>query len=147
MRYYDGWKETTTCSLLVIVLYGTWLDQCTKKFFITFIWGYPFITCVSYDRIFNLSHIPPSAHMYAFRKPLPFTDAILSIWYSLARFEFAFLPWFSHIVSDQKFENLRLTLGSLWDLFVANTHHFLTCHSVPIGLPEETFSLMVASNC
>ena len=40
-----------------------------RKDFMTFIWGHPFSSCGFYDRFFYPSHIPPCAHMYAFRVP------------------------------------------------------------------------------
>ena len=50
-----------------------------NKYSITFIWGHPFDTCRSYDQFFDISHIPPCAHMYALRVPPPFAYVISSI--------------------------------------------------------------------
>ena len=50
-----------------------------KKYSMTFIWGYLFSTCGSYDQFFDPPHIPPSVHMYAFRVPSPLAYVISSI--------------------------------------------------------------------
>ena len=47
-----------------------------NKHSMTFIWGHPFSTCESYDQFFDSSHIPPYAHVYAFRVNPPFAYVI-----------------------------------------------------------------------
>ena len=50
-----------------------------KTYSTTFIWGYLFSTCGSYDQLFDPPHIPPSVHMYAFRVPPPLAYVTSSI--------------------------------------------------------------------
>ena len=40
------------------------VGQIHKKYSMIFIWGYPFITCGSYDQFFDYSHIPSCAHAH-----------------------------------------------------------------------------------
>ena len=54
--------------------YLTW--PMYKKYSMKFISGHSFSTCRPYERFFYYFHIPPCAHMYAFRVPPPFVYMI-----------------------------------------------------------------------
>ena len=75
IRYYDGGNKNIFFANDDALGYLT--GPMHKKYSITFIWGYPFSTCGSYERFFDPSHTHPlCGHMCAFRVSRPFAYVI-----------------------------------------------------------------------